>query len=141
MPVQTAGPNCCRESTIVGFKSKRLCHNVRHKAISAGTTTRLLQAISLSFGEKSTIIHVARQVLRVNDSGGLTMKVVAGSLGNDAIGPLDFGRRRSYGLAGRVGSSRRPDRFISIVTFWCHKVGCASSKVRRGIRPFGALSA
>jgi hypothetical protein len=48
----------------------------------------LLQAISLSFGGKWTIIHVTWQVLRVNESGGLTMKVVAGSLGNDAIGPL-----------------------------------------------------
>jgi hypothetical protein len=54
---------------------------------SCGQTTAQLQAISLSFGEKSTIIHVDRLVLRVNDSGGLTMKVVAGSLGNDAIGP------------------------------------------------------
>ena len=63
-----------------------LCRNFGTTRILR-TSALLLQAIRLSFGEKLTIIHVDRLVLRVNDSGGLTMKVVAGSHGNDAIGP------------------------------------------------------
>ena len=100
----------------------------------------LLLANRLSFQEKWTIIQVAWQVLRVNESGGLTMKVVAGSHGNDAIGSPTYGRRRNDGLSARVGSSNGRIGTYRSSVFRCRTVGCASSKVRRELRPFGAAS-
>ena len=100
----------------------------------------LLQAIRLSFGGKSTIIHVAWQVLRVNESrGGLTMKVVAGSCGNDAIGPLAMIGGGMMVCPHEWGP--RADRSAHIdCEFLASPVGAASSKVlsRNGV-PFGAL--
>ncbi len=53
------------------------------------------------------------------------MKIVAGSLGNDAIGFLTLGgawqQARPEGWVSRGASSR-----ISIVTFWCREIVVAS---------------
>ena len=67
------------------------------------------------------------------------MKVVAGSHGNDAIGPLtmDGGGVMvcPHEWGPRTDGSGHFDHLFSV-----HSVGCALSKVRRELRPFGALS-